>query len=160
MKRVAHGRKDRLLKEKRHDSYLNQSKHPEPTVCGKCGVVFTNGRWVWKESVEAAHKIVCPACRRQADHYPAGRIKLSGIFFQNHKNEILNLIQNVEKQEKHDRPLERIMAIEGDRKRTIVTTTGIHVARRIGEALSRAYKGDFRLTYADGDEQIQVTWHR
>jgi hypothetical protein len=43
---------------------------------------------------------------------------------------------------------------------TLVTTTGIHVARRIGEALSRAYKGDYTLSYANGDEQIQVTWHR
>ena len=160
MKRAAYGRKDRLIKEKRHDSYMSQTKLPEPTVCTKCGVVFANGRWTWKESMESAHTIVCPACRRQADNYPAGRIKLSGTFYQEHKDEILNLIQNVEKNEKQERPLERIMAIRGDKTTTLVTTTGIHVARRIGEALSRAYKGDYSITYADGDEQIQVIWHR
>jgi NMD protein affecting ribosome stability and mRNA decay len=160
MKRVAYGRKDRLIKEKRHDSYMSMTKLPEPTVCSKCGVVFTNGRWTWKESDKNAHKIICPACRRQADNYPAGRIKLSGMFFQDHKEEILNLIQNIEKQEKQDHPLERIMAIRGNKAVTTVTTTGIHVARRIGEALSRAYKGDYRLNYANEDEQVQVTWHR
>jgi NMD protein affecting ribosome stability and mRNA decay len=160
MKKTAYGRKDRLLKEKRHDSYMSQTKLPEPTVCNKCGVVFTNGRWTWKEPSEQANKIVCPACRRQADNYPAGNIKLSGLFYQEHKQEILNLIQNVEKQEKQEHPLERIMTIEGDRSMTIITTTGIHIARRIGEALSRAYKGDYKLNYANGDEQIQVSWHR
>jgi NMD protein affecting ribosome stability and mRNA decay len=160
MKRVAYGRKDRLIKEKRHDSYMSHGKLPEPTVCSKCGVVFSNGRWTWKESTESANKIVCPACRRQADNYPAGSIRLSGVFYQDHKNEILNLIQNVEKQEKQERPLERIMAIRADHAGTLVTTTGIHVARRIGEALSRAYKGDYQLSYANGDDQIQVIWHR
>jgi hypothetical protein len=160
MNRPAYGRKDRLIKEKRHDSYLSQTKLSEPTVCNKCGVAFTNGRWAWKDVVGPAHKIVCPACRRQADNYPAGRIKLSGLFYQSHKEEILNLIQNVERPEKQERPLERIMTIKGDKSTTLVTTTGIHVARRIGEALYRAYKGDFKLKYANGDEQIQVTWHR
>jgi hypothetical protein len=160
MKRVAYGRKDRLIKEKRHDSYLSQTKLPEPTACSKCGVVFTNGRWAWKKSIETANKTICPACRRQADNYPAGRIKLSGMFYQDHKKEILNLIQNVEKQEKQERPLERIMDIRSERSTTMVTTTGIHVARRIGEALSRAYKGDYSINYPNSDEQIQVTWHR
>jgi DNA-directed RNA polymerase subunit RPC12/RpoP len=160
MKKSVHDRKDRLIKEKNHDSYMSRTKLSQPTVCEKCGVAFINGRWVWKESIESAQKIVCPACRRQADNYPAGRIELSGVFYQDHKDEILNLIQNVEKQEKQERPLERIMYIRKDKKTTVVTTTGIHVARRIGEALSRAYKGDYSLIYATGDEQIQVTWHR
>lgn len=160
MKKSAHDRKDRLIKEKYHDSYMSKTKLPQPTVCEKCGVVFTNGRWVWKKSIEPAHKTVCPACRRQADNYPAGRIELSGIFYQDHKDEILNLIKNVEKQEKQERPLERIMSIRIDKTITVVTTTGIHVARRIGEALSRAYKGDHSIIYANSDDQIQVTWHR
>ena len=160
MNRPAYGRKDRLIKEKRHDSYQSWTKLPEPTVCDNCGVVFSKGRWTWKESVEQAHKISCPACRRQADNYPAGTIKISGVFYQDHKEEILNLIQNVEKQEKDERPMERIMDIQSDKKLTLVTTTGIHIARRIGEALSRAYNGVYSFNYANGDEHIQVTWHR
>ena len=41
-----------------------------------------------------------------------------------------------------------------------VTTTGIHQARRIGEALSRAYKGDLTIQYADGEQSIRVYWQR
>ena len=160
MHKPDHGRKDRLIKEKRHDSYLSQTKLRESTVCGSCGVVFSKGRWIWKEAVEKAHHITCPACRRMAENYPAGSIKLSGLFYQDHKEEILNLIQNIEKQEKVERPMERIMAIKRKREMTVVTTTGIHIARRIGEALSRAYKGDYSFNYANGDDHIQVTWHR
>jgi hypothetical protein len=160
MKRDAYSRKDRLIKEKRHDSYLSQTKLPDLTACNNCGVVYSKGRWTWKEPVKETHKTICPACRRQADNYPAGSIKISGMFYQDHKEEILNLIQNVEKQEKDERPLERIMAIQGDKEMTLVTTTGIHIARRIGEALSRAYKGVYSFNYANGDEYIQVSWHR
>jgi len=41
-----------------------------------------------------------------------------------------------------------------------VTTTGIHVARRIGEALARAYKGDLSYQYAEGEKRIRVYWRR
>ena len=55
---------------------------------------------------------------------------------------------------------ERIMAISTERASTCVTTTGLHLARRIGEALSRAYKGDFAFRYADAEQSIKVYWER
>jgi len=160
MNKTSYGRKDRLIKQKRHDAYLNLSKLPEPTMCEKCGVVFSNGRWTWKEIPAQANKIHCPACKRTADNYPAGKIKLSGDFYLEHQDEISNLIHNIETQEKNEHPLERIMTIKSNREETILTTTGIHIARRIGEALSRAYKGKFDFTYRDGEDYIEVTWHR
>jgi NMD protein affecting ribosome stability and mRNA decay len=160
MNRIAYVRKDRLIKEKRHDAYVSNSKLPEPTVCENCGLVFCNGRWTWKEKPAEALTSICPACRRCADNYPAGTIKLSGPFFQDHKEEILNLVHNVEKQEKSEHPLERIMTIKGERRTTRITTTGIHIARRIGEALSRAYKGDYSHNYANGEDHVQVFWQR
>jgi hypothetical protein len=52
------------------------------------------------------------------------------------------------------------MGIEAGQNHTLVTTTGIHVARRIGEALGRAYKGDLSYQYADGEKRIRVYWQR
>jgi hypothetical protein len=160
MNKTSYGRKDRLLKQKRHDTYLNLSKLSEPTVCQRCKLVFSGGRWTWKEVRQSAHKTLCPACKRIADNYPAGKIKLSGDFYQEHKVEILNLIQNIENQEKSVRPLERIMSNQTFTHETIIKTTGIHIARRIGEALARAYKGDFEFNYADGSDYIEVNWQR
>ena len=160
MSRTTHGRKDRLLKQKRHDSYVTRAKFPEPTVCIICGVVYASGRWVWKEKPANSHKIKCPACRRSEQNYPGGTLNLSGPFFLEHREEISNLILNIEKQEKNERPMERIMAVRSGLDSTVISTTGMHLARRIGEALSRAYNGTYTFNYLDGEDYIEVYWQR
>lgn len=104
--------------------------------------------------------MVCPTCQRIAENYPAGYLELKGSFFKKHQEEMLHLISNEEKQEKGEHPLERIMNITEDDENTLITTTGIHIARRIGEAVSRAYQGDLSFTYGDGEKTIRVLWSR
>ncbi len=158
--RGPYGRKDRLIEERRHDVYYEQCKWSEPTVCTGCGAVFVNGRWTWQTKPELATEVICPACRRLTDRYPAGRIKISGPFFNEHRREILNLIHNVEHQEKQQRPLERVMSMKVSARQVSITTTGIHLARRIGQALARAYYGQLSFRYPDGDKSIRVFWQR
>lgn len=153
-------RQDRLIKEKRHDAYRKRDKWPEPTLCTECAALFVNGRWTWEKPTEKANETICPACRRCADNYPAGYIEIKGDFLKKHGDEILSLIRNIEKQEKGEHPLERIISITDEREHTLVTTTGIHIARRIGEALSRSYKGDFSFQYGEGEKSIRVYWQR
>ena len=161
MDKGRHGRRDRLVKEKRHDTYRSREKLPEPTVCTDCGAVFNKGRWQWLPHPDAAHGEVCPACRRINDHYPAGTVQLSGAFFRAHREEILNLIHNVEKQEKNEHPMERIMDIERNgTDKTLVNTTGIHLARRLGDKLFQAYEGELDYHHEDGENLINVFWKR
>ena len=101
----SYGRRDRLIKEKRHDAYEGKGKLPEPTICRECNALFMDGRWSWKETKESANGVVCPACKRIADHYPAGHVVLRGQFFIEKRDEILSLVRNVEKQEKSTPPL-------------------------------------------------------
>jgi NMD protein affecting ribosome stability and mRNA decay len=154
------GRKDRLIKEDRHDTYREQGKYSDPTVCAKCGAFYARGRWSWNKAPGQCHEIVCPACRRIADKYPAGTIILEGPFFKEHREEILNLTRNVEAQEKNAHPMERIMDITHQNDHTIETTTGIHIARRIGEAIARSYKGELTCQYNRSDKSIRVWWRR
>lgn len=154
------GRKDRLLKQKRHDVYLEQGKLPESTLCTECNALYINGRWSWKECKQSAKEVVCPACKRIADRYPAGYIEIKGPFFQERRKEILALVKNVEKREKDEHPLERIISVTDEKDHVLITTTGVHIARRIGEVLSRSYKGDFSLQYAGDEERIRVSWMR
>jgi hypothetical protein len=160
MDKGQYGRRDRLVKEKRHDAYREWGKWPEPTACTECGSLFLDGRWSWKPPPADANKVVCPACQRIADDYPAGSVEISGPFFQQNREELLNLVRNEEKLEKGERPMERIISIADEGDHTLVTTTGVHIARRIGEALSRAYQGDFSFQYGDAEKSIRVYWSR
>jgi len=160
MDRGKHGRKDRLIKERRHDVYQARAKWPEPTVCHTCGAVLSGGRWTWKEAPPDANAAVCPACRRIAEKVPAGTVEVRGAFFVQHRQEILNLVRNVEKQEKALHPLERIMTIRKGGPEMRIDTTGVHIARGIGEALAKAYKGKLSFRYPDEDSTIRVSWER
>jgi hypothetical protein len=146
------------FKDNRHDVYQERQKWPEPTVCSQCGAVFVGGRWTWNAAPAHSHELLCPACRRIADRYPAGIIELDGPFFEEHREEILDLIRNVEEREKREHPLERLMdrGDDGD----ILTTTGVHLARRIGEGLKRAYRGNLTVKYGEDSEFVRVTWRR
>ncbi len=160
MDKGAYGRKDRMVKTKRHDVYRERKKWPEPTRCVSCGAVFVKGRWTWETAAPDANEAVCPACRRVADHYPAGQVTLRGPFFEAHREELMNLLHNVEAQEKGGHPLERIMTLQEHDDHTEVTTTGIHLARRMGDALFRAYEGDLSVDYGDGEKSVRVQWQR
>ncbi|MBU1233873.1 MAG: ATPase [Proteobacteria bacterium] len=161
MDKSQYGRRDRLMQEKRHDTYREDKKWPEPTACTECDSVYLEGRWTWYEPPYKANRVLCPACQRIAENYPAGYLELKGAFFKQHREEMLNLINNEEKQEKADHPLERVMAIdEEEEELVLITTTGIHIARRIGEAISRAYQGDLSFTYGDGEKTIRIFWNR
>ena len=160
MDKGLYGRRDRLIREKRHDTYKEWGKWPEPTVCTKCRSLFIDGRWTWKNAPADANQVVCPACQRIRDNYPAGYLYIRGDFYKDHKSEILNLFKNEEKIEKTEHPMERIMAASYEQDQTIVTTTGIHMARRLGAALTRAYQGELTFQYGEGEEAIQVRWER
>ena len=149
-----------LLKEHEHDTYKARLKLPEPTVCPDCGAVYHAGRWTWAARPEQAHEERCSACHRIHDRFPAGHVHVAGDFLKEHKDEIVQLIRNRGKQEGDEHPLERIMAVEEADGGLYVTTTGIHLARRIGEALHDAYRGDLQFHYNDEEKLLRVNWKR
>lgn len=155
-------RRDRLIKEQQHDPYGARGKLHEPTLCTRCGAVYRKGRWQWAEQPPAeAETALCQACRRIEDGYPAGELTLSGGFLAEHKDEILSLARNTEKLESGEHAMHRIMAIdEAAPERIAITTTDIHLPRRIGQAIADAYAGDFDVKYDEEGYFVRVTWHR
>lgn len=153
-------RHDRLLQEAVHDTYQTKGKLAEPTVCPDCGAVFHAGRWQWLEKPKNAHQASCPACHRVRDKFPAGYVSLSGKFLAAHEPEILQLIRHREAQEKTDHPLQRIMDIEKTEHGSLITTTDIHLARGIGEALHHAYQGELEFHYNPEQNLLRVNWSR
>ncbi len=152
--------REQLLQEKVHDTYKAKRKLPEPTRCPDCHAVWHRGRWSWGEAPAGAHASRCPACQRVRDRFPAGFVTLKGGFFRAHRGEILARVISCEKGEIAEHPLERIMAIERERGGTLVTTTDIHLARRIGDALHDAFKGRLQYRYNREENLLRVSWTR
>ena len=153
-------RREQLLQEVVHDTYKLPRKLGEPARCPDCGASRRDGRWSWRGGEGPAKAARCPACQRVRDNFPAGFVSVSGEFFAGHRDEILALVRRCEAAEKRSHPLERIMKIADEDAGVLVTTTGIHLARRIGDALQDAYKGALQFHYNKEELLLRVAWRR
>ena len=163
--RTRHGRSRRIAGRAqgrhREDPYIERHKPSEPSCCRQCGSVFRKGRWQWGEPPEDATESTCPACHRTNDDYPAGIVTLQGEIVRTKRAELVKLIRHQEELEKAEHPLNRIMAIDDTDGDTItVTTTDIHLPRRIGEAVDGAYHGRLELDYDEDRYFVRVEWSK
>ena len=152
--------REQLLQEMVHDPYKEGKKHAEPAACPLCGASYHRGHWTWAEAPAQAHAVICPACRRIRERAPAGFVKLSGEFLHTHQDEVLARVRSCEKSEKADHPLHRIMAIQAEQDGLLITTTDPHLARRIGEAVNDAYRGELAYHYNKEENLLRVSWVR
>ena len=153
-RRIAgHAQQDHIL-----DPYQAQQKMHEGTVCPQCGAVYHEGRWQWVAGAETAHEQACAACRRINDKFPAGIVTLHGDFALEHKEEMIRLARHQEKAEKKEHPLNRIMSIEEDAQGIVINTTDIHLPRRIGETVKRAFHGEIAAHFEEDGYFVRVDW--
>lgn len=82
------------------------------------------------------------------------------LTLQLHGDEVRSLIRNVEAREKSEHPLQRIMSIEETDGNLRITTTDIHLAFDICDALHHAYKGDLDFHYNKAEYLLRVHWQR
>lgn len=154
-------RMDRRLQGPGNNSYKPVGKYPEPTVCPVCSAVFKGGRWQWAEAWPVdSHRQVCEACRRVQDDAPAGILTLTGAYVQAHVADILGLVRNLETAAKSEHPLERVLRIVEEPGRLVITTTDLHLPRRIADALVHAHKGELEKHYDEDGCLLRVTWRR
>jgi hypothetical protein len=152
--------RDRIYDDTRHDPYQASGKYVEPTRCGTCGLVFHRGRWQRGEAPVKSHVTPCPACRRIHDKLPAGVLTLAGDFVAAHRAELVHLVRNEAEREGADHPLHRIMALDEAGAPVVVTTTDIHLPRRIGEALKHAYDGELHIEFGADEYRVRIDWRR
>lgn len=153
-------RHDRLIQEHQHDPYAFRAKPREPAACPDCGAIFHDGRWRWGEPPAGAHPHLCPACHRVRDNYPAGIVLIGGDFSAPEQEEYLRLIRHEATAEAAEHAVERIMDIEEKDGTLVVTTTSVHLARRLGEALQRAHRGRLDVRYSDDERFVRIYfWH-
>ena|SRR5688572_4659358 len=131
-----------LRTPQRTDLTRQPRKPAGPACCPDCGAILRRGRWRWEAVPAAAKAALCPACRLTRERVPAASVVLSGAFLAAHRAEILGRVRNCEQAENRTHPLQRIMAVTDTGKGLRITTTDARLARRIADALQRAYKGE------------------
>jgi hypothetical protein len=148
----------RILDASRHDPYEPRGK-PSTTHCTTCGAVFRAGRWHWNAE-PAGEPGTCPACRRIAERMPAGRLSLHGPYVEAHRDELVNIVRHEGKLENAEHPMHRLMDVQAKGDAVEVTTTDIHLPRRIGTALERAHDGELAIDFSEDAYEIRVAWRR
>src|SRR5438046_1419094 len=78
------------------DPYIPDQHLEDGTVCMRCGAIYRSQRWRRDEGasqtlLEAGtpNQVVCPGCRKIADHDPQGIVTLRGDYWPQHRDEIL-----------------------------------------------------------------------
>ena len=154
------GRHLEIMDDPIHDPYQDREKLEEPTVCSDCSAVYHQGRWQWLTPPVNALRARCPACRRIHEKLPAGHVSIEGQFAREHRAELLALVRHLETREKAEHPLQRIMSIDEQDDKLTITTTDIHLARGIGEALRHAFQGELAFHHNKSEYLLRVHWQR
>lgn len=150
----------RVFDDSHHDPYQALGKYREPRHCATCGAVYKTGRWQWTERAATSVPATCPACRRIHDGLPAGRLTLEGPYVAGHEGELLQIARHQAEQERAEHALHRIMNIEPRPGKLEITTTDVHLPRRIGEALERAHDGALTIRFSEDAYEVAVRWRR
>jgi NMD protein affecting ribosome stability and mRNA decay len=142
------------------DTYKRVQKLPEPSYCRQCGAVYHAGRWQWGPQPSGAHDVICQACHRINDKYPAGVLTLTGSSVAANSEELTRVARHQEASEKPDHPLNRIINIEQTADGLVINTTDIHLPVRIGKAIKRAFRGELNEHFDEAGYFVRVKWHR
>ncbi len=140
----------------------------DPSICPNCQAVRHKGVWTLDPAIrrqldrgQEATLLLCPACRLVREDAPCGILRLTGSYLSANSAEIFKLIRNGERAAMHKNPLERIIRIRTDSPHEIVIeTTSDKLARRLGRAVVRAFRGTLRIRFSHQDKLVRLYGHR
>jgi hypothetical protein len=137
----------------------------DPTVCERCGAVFS--RQTWRRGRPASHALlaraawaVCPACRQTGRGEYYGRVLIRGAYAVAHEDAIRRRIRNVAARARFTQPERRLGSMERAGDVLEVLTTSQKLAHRIVHELKKAFRGRTSYTWSDRDGSLLATWER
>jgi hypothetical protein len=141
-----------VIREQEHDPYRPKGKWPDGTHCPHCGAIVHRGSWRWSTvPVATGATATCPACQRVRGADAAGVLVIESSVLERHSAEVRATIATLAQAQSDEHPLERVLGItdlpDGG---LMVQTTGLHVLRRLGHGLERAYAGHLETRYMPG----------
>jgi len=138
-------------------------------VCERCGAAYIKRRWTMAgtpnveslKQLAAPARTLCPACHMAAEGQFAGEVRLSGTFLTAHRDDIESLLHAEARRAAEDSPMARILSLTLESpERLIVRTTTEHLAKRLGEAVHKAYHGTVHYEFSHENKFAHVTWTR
>lgn len=136
----------------------------EPSVCERCGAVFSRRLWrrdrkITATLLESAQWTHCPACKQVAQGVGFGRVIIRGAYALANENTIRRRVANIASRAAHTQPERRISAIDRYDDLIEVITTSQKLAHRIVHELKKLFRG--RASYAWSDDgTLFATWER
>ena len=137
----------------------------EPTVCERCGAVFS--RRTWRRDHRVTHALLaraawatCPACRQADRGEGFGRVLLRGAYVAANEAAIRRRIANVAARASFTQPERRIVSVDRDGNGLELITTSQKLAHRIVNELKKAFGGRTSYAWSDGDGSLFATWQR
>lgn len=150
---------------KYNDIEEKQPKSKEGLIfCLGCGAVYYDKHWHTNKKYaailknqKAIKKELCPECKNAKNENFEGEILLKNL--SKEKEEILNLVRNIEKRAKKRDPEDRIIKIEDKGKTVRILTTENQLAVSIGKQIDRAFKGgELKIKWSEKDALVRVIW--
>jgi NMD protein affecting ribosome stability and mRNA decay len=138
---------------------------PQPTVCERCGAVFS--RRTWRRDHAVTHALlaratwsICPACRQAGRGEYFGRVLIRGDWALAHEEAIRRRIANVAERATFTQPERQLVSVERARDVIEVLTTSQKLAHRIVHELKKAFRGQASYAWSDRDGSLLATWER
>lgn len=131
----------------------------EPTVCARCGAVYSRKSWRHNHSLtdDQLERIAwgfCPACDEVSRQEGQGRIVIRGPGLANSRTLIRSRVQNISQRAMVTQPERRIVSLDtvksDDGDALEILTTSQKLAHRIGHELKKAFGG--RISYSWSDD--------
>jgi len=160
----------KLARDKIHaenDPYMPKKGLTDFSLCKDCTAVYHNKKWHFdeklyeeKKSLKDVNWVQCPACKKIKENVPNGVVTLRGEFLKEHKQEIINLINNEDARSKSYNPLKRIMKLDDNGDKIEIFTTSKNLAQRIGTIMHKAYGGEVEYKKDEDPKFTRVEWVR
>jgi hypothetical protein len=140
----------------------------EASLCTVCQAIYQNKRWSFDEKLAAklagtnkVKEVTCPTCHKVKDRYSEGILTLSGEFFKEHKDEIVNLLKKEAERVVKRSVADRIITMTEEAKdRLVVETTTEKMAQHLGRAVYKANKGELHFKWGEMDKLVRIYWSR
>ncbi len=136
----------------------------EPTVCERCGAIFSRrvwqrGRVITGALLERAVWRQCPACKQVRGGEYCGRVIVRGAYAAANDETIRRRIQNVAARAQFTQPQRRLVSADREGNVLDVLTTSQKLAHRIVRELKKAFRGRASYKWSD-DGSLFAVWER